>query len=290
MIAQAKCSHRFAQVIHMPVFSIWLIFRVFPLHPITFDHISRLTGAARASPGRIGSTAGAAMASCNVTGQSPRSNLRLRGRTCPVAPAVHISQLWIQYQGEAMVQQGLITINGYVGSDPVNFGKDASACSFRIGCTRRYFDNTAKEWKDRPTIWITVKAFRALARNVAASVHKGDPIIVSGTLANEQWERDGETHSRTVIEAASIGHDLGLGVSQFTRHKPGFAPGTPAQPQQATVPNASNQAAAPQTAGVEHGPGDGPRDPYAEVQDSQKADSDEYPVPEDDENPPEEAF
>lgn len=189
-----------------------------------------------------------------------------------------------------MVQQGLITINGYVGSDPVNFGKDASACSFRIGCTRRYFDNTAKEWKDRPTIWITVKAFRALARNVTASVHKGDPIIVSGTLANEQWERDGETHSRTVIEAASIGHDLGLGVSQFTRHKPGFAPGAPAQQQQA-APNASEQTAMPQTASAEKSHhSDLPRDPYAEVQGSEMADSGEYPVPEDDENPPEEAF
>ncbi|MEJ5920866.1 single-stranded DNA-binding protein [Bifidobacterium thermophilum] len=118
-----------------------------------------------------------------------------------------------------MVQQGLITINGYVGSDPASYGKDAPACSFRIGCTRRYFDAAAQQWKDRPTIWITVKAFRALAQNVLNSVRKGDPVIVTGSLANEQWERDGETHSRTVIEAASIGHDLGLGTSQFTRQK-----------------------------------------------------------------------
>lgn len=206
-----------------------------------------------------------------------------------------------------MVQQGLITINGYAGSDPVNFGKDVPACSFRIGCTRRYFDNSAKEWRDRPTIWITVKAFRSLARNVLASVHKGDSIIVSGTLANEQWERDGETHSRTVIEAASIGHDLGLGVSQFTRQKSGFASGAPApgtstqpqeqqqpqgqpQMQQASISGAPNQGAVPPEASAGQNQGGLPRDPFAETQQPQAAEGEAYPMPEDDENPPEEVF
>lgn len=206
-----------------------------------------------------------------------------------------------------MVQQGLITINGYAGSDPVNFGKDVPACSFRIGCTRRYFDNSAKEWRDRPTIWITVKAFRALARNVLASVHKGDPIIVSGTLANEQWERDGETHSRTVIEAASIGHDLGLGVSQFTKQKSGFASGVPApgtsmqpqeqqqpqgqpQMQQASMSGAPNQGAVLPEASAGRNQGGLPRDPFAEPQQFQAAEDETYPTPEDDENPPEEVF
>lgn len=159
-------------------------------------------------------------------------------------------------KGNAMVQQGLITINGYVGSEPASYGKDAPACSFRIGCTRRYFDNATKQWKDRPTIWITVKAFRALAQNVLKSVHKGDPVVVAGSLANEQWERDGETHSRTVIEAAAIGHDLGLGTSQFTRQKNATADAASRDAQQ-TVP----QGAAP--AGSEPSTQALPADPYA---------------------------
>ena len=118
-----------------------------------------------------------------------------------------------------MSQQANITINGFVGADPVSFGQaqGVQGCSFRLGCTRRYFHNTRKEWVDQPTTWITVKAFRTLASNVLLSVHKGDPVVVTGMLSTENWQQDGANRSRIVIEANTIGHDLALGVSTFQR-------------------------------------------------------------------------
>ena len=83
-------------------------------------------------------------------------------------------------KGMDMVQLGVVTIVGYVGSEPAIFDKAKGAiCSFRLGCTRGYYD-AAHVWRSFPTTWITVKTFRRLAEHVHRSVRKGDPVIVSG--------------------------------------------------------------------------------------------------------------
>ncbi|MDF7665328.1 single-stranded DNA-binding protein [Bifidobacterium sp. ESL0745] len=122
-----------------------------------------------------------------------------------------------------MAQQGTVTVSGFVGANPQRFGKEGgpAASSFRIGCTTSYFNPVANEWRDRPTTWITVKVFRKLAENVQSSLHKGDPVIATGNLATEEWVRDGTKHSRMVMEATSVGHDLSFGISVFQRVRPG---------------------------------------------------------------------
>ncbi|WEV59575.1 single-stranded DNA-binding protein [Bifidobacterium sp. ESL0728] len=122
-----------------------------------------------------------------------------------------------------MAQQGIVTISGFMGANPQSFGKEGgpAAVSFRIGCTTRYFNPAVNEWRDRPTTWITVKVFRQLAENVFSSLKKGDPVIATGNLATEEWTRDGTKHSRMVMEATSVGHDLSFGISAFQRVKPG---------------------------------------------------------------------
>ncbi|MCI1672705.1 MAG: single-stranded DNA-binding protein [Bifidobacterium tibiigranuli] len=118
-----------------------------------------------------------------------------------------------------MAQQGIITITGFVGANPIGFGREGKTggCSFRVGSTRSYFHAASGEWKDQPTTWLTVKAFRTLAVNVLASVRKGDPVIVSGLLNTEEWQQDGGNRSRIVIEASAVGHDLSRGVDSFQR-------------------------------------------------------------------------
>ncbi|WEV65320.1 single-stranded DNA-binding protein [Bifidobacterium sp. ESL0764] len=122
-----------------------------------------------------------------------------------------------------MTQQGTVTISGFMGANPQSFGKAGgpAAVSFRIGCTTRYFNPAVNEWRDRPTTWITVKVFRQLAENVLSSLKKGDPVIATGNLATEEWTRDGTRHSKMVMEATSVGHDLSFGISVFQRVKPG---------------------------------------------------------------------
>ncbi|KFF31061.1 single-strand binding family protein [Bifidobacterium bombi DSM 19703] len=117
------------------------------------------------------------------------------------------------------MQHAMTTISGYVGTEPVVFGKQGGtpAVSFRLAYTPKFFQSSTGQWQQRATVWMTVKAFRSLALNVRQSVHKGDAVIVTGALGAEEWTKDGQNHSRTVLQATGIGHDLSLGTSVFTK-------------------------------------------------------------------------
>lgn len=102
------------------------------------------------------------------------------------------------------IQQGTVTITGFVGSMPVPFGRSGGVegCSFRMGSTRRYRDGGTGEWRNLPTTWITVKAFRTLASNARMSLHVGEAAIVTGVLSTEEWTtQNDERRSRIVVEA-----------------------------------------------------------------------------------------
>ena len=137
------------------------------------------------------------------------------------------------------IQQGTVTITGFVGSMPVPFGRSGGVegCSFRMGSTRRYRDGGTGEWHNLPTTWITVKAFRTLASNARMSVHVGEAAIVTGVLSTEEWTtQNDERRSRIVVEATNIGHDINYGVSELKkfqksdRDAPAQGNGTPANP------------------------------------------------------------
>lgn len=137
------------------------------------------------------------------------------------------------------IQQGTVTITGFVGSMPVPFGRSGGVegCSFRMGSTRRYRDGGTGEWRNLPTTWITVKAFRTLASNARMSLHVGEAAIVTGVLSTEEWTtQNDERRSRIVLEATNIGHDINYGVSELKkfqksdRDAPAQGNGTPANP------------------------------------------------------------
>lgn len=119
------------------------------------------------------------------------------------------------------IQQIQVTVTGNLGADPRSFGKsiDAPACSFRIGVTPRFYDSGLGQWRDRETTWVGVRAYRTLASNILGSLHKGDPVIVTGTLHSERWRKEGEQTDRftPVIDAVAVGHDLSQGVGRFRR-------------------------------------------------------------------------
>ena len=50
------------------------------------------------------------------------------------------------------------------------------------------------------------------------SVHKGQPLLVTGRLNTSEWQgTDGITRYSLNLQAESIGHDLTYGSSQFTK-------------------------------------------------------------------------
>lgn len=118
------------------------------------------------------------------------------------------------------VNETRILMFGFVGKDPIRIGQPGSTpiCSFRLGSTPGYFDGGKGTWVRRPTTWVTVKAFRTLAMNLLQSLHRGDPVMVTGSLVTEEWTtKDGQSHSSLVLEADGVGHDLNLGQGTFAR-------------------------------------------------------------------------
>lgn len=119
-----------------------------------------------------------------------------------------------------MSTQSTLTITGWLGSD-VKFspGGDGTVpfAWFRLGATRRFYDRAAGEWRDGATQWFTVKVWRHVAANVAQSLRKGDPVLVHGRFATDEWTGPDGPRTTLVIEADALGPDLTFGSSHFAR-------------------------------------------------------------------------
>lgn len=108
-----------------------------------------------------------------------------------------------------------VQLTGNVGGAVEFRNNTVPVASFRLAHTPRVRRNG--EWGDAPTTWITVTCFRALAENVTASLHKGQPVLVAGRLRTNVWAKDGVTYERLTLEASTVGHDLTRGTATFFR-------------------------------------------------------------------------
>ncbi|MGD9960548.1 single-stranded DNA-binding protein [Nocardioides sp.] len=113
-----------------------------------------------------------------------------------------------------------VTLAGWVGSDvTTRVAGDAVVANFRVACTPRRYQKKTDEWVDGDTQWYTVNAWRTLAENCAASLHRGDPVVVHGRLNAQVWSNSaGIDVTSFDIEATFVGHDLNRGVSTFVRN------------------------------------------------------------------------
>lgn len=117
-----------------------------------------------------------------------------------------------------MSTDNTLTFHGRVGTKVELREGNVPWVLFRVASTPSYFDQTSRQWRDLETIWISVKAWRNLAQNVAESLEVGDPIIAIGKVRTEKWTtQDGESRESTVLEASLIGHDLTWGVTRLRR-------------------------------------------------------------------------
>ena len=112
-----------------------------------------------------------------------------------------------------------ILIRGFPASDPAlsTLPNGVPVVNFRLASTPRWQDATGT-WKEGTTNWYTVKAYRRLAQNIATSIEKGQPLVVSGRQRISRWNREDGTQGTTVeVDALGIGHDRNYGTSTFAR-------------------------------------------------------------------------
>ncbi|KAA6224246.1 single-stranded DNA-binding protein [Streptomyces albofaciens JCM 4342] len=96
-----------------------------------------------------------------------------------------------------------------------------SMARFRLATSARRWDKERGCWVDGDPSFYTVRAWRALADNVAASVSRGEPLVVHGRM--RVWDRElpedkgGQRRVSVEVDAVAVGHDLTRGTSAFRR-------------------------------------------------------------------------
>lgn len=114
-----------------------------------------------------------------------------------------------------------ITVVGRLVAEPTlrTTATGAPMTTFRIATnSRRPKPGVPGEYEDGPTSYFNVAAFRALGANLATCLHRGEPVIVHGTLEIAQFDRqDGTRGSGGDIVARSVGHDLNWGLGYLRK-------------------------------------------------------------------------
>jgi single-strand DNA-binding protein len=108
-----------------------------------------------------------------------------------------------------------------VANKPTSSG--LSRVSFRVASTQRRRDRESGEWVDGHKFFVNVTFWREFAENVASSVRKGDPVIVSGRIFSRQYVRDESNHVAYELDPEAIGHDLARGTGTFSKRRRGMS-------------------------------------------------------------------
>ena len=117
--------------------------------------------------------------------------------------------------------QSSVTLVGNVVSDVrLRDTGNGMVASFKIAADNSYFDKRTERWVEKSTfLWVSV--WRGLAENVAASLAKGQPVIVIGKPKQREFVRDGQPVTVVEVDAELVGHNLTRGRASFERVRRG---------------------------------------------------------------------
>ncbi|MCV2490910.1 single-stranded DNA-binding protein [Geodermatophilus sp. YIM 151500] len=115
----------------------------------------------------------------------------------------------------------VITVVGNVVDSPrrVRFDRGA-VTNFRMASTARRYDAGSEQFIDSGTFWIDVECWNRLGGHVSASLSKGDPVIVHGTITTHSWETDSGRRNTPRIRAIAVGPDLSRSTAEVQRVRP----------------------------------------------------------------------
>lgn len=110
------------------------------------------------------------------------------------------------------------TITGNLAADPeVVQAGNVSITKFRVIENTGEYRGGKFVAHETPTSH-NVEARFELGDNAAATLHKGDAVIVVGKEHTNSWEKDGATQYGRVIDADTIGVDLSRATATITKN------------------------------------------------------------------------
>ncbi|MDR1118863.1 MAG: single-stranded DNA-binding protein [Bifidobacteriaceae bacterium] len=146
-----------------------------------------------------------------------------------------------------------VTVRGRVAADPTFHTAPSGVkfTTFRLASTPRTFARESGKWIDGRTEWIRVTVFgMPFAENTAESLHKGQPVVVTGILSTSEWtDEKGAIRMGLALRAQTVGHDLFWGRANFYKTveaatTPDLAPDQPEGPMDDAVPAQDGEAEA----------------------------------------------
>jgi single-strand DNA-binding protein len=93
-----------------------------------------------------------------------------------------------------------------------------AVANLTVASTAQRFDKKSSEWVDEESLFLRGSVWREYAEHVAASLHKGDRVIVTGNLKSRSYEtKEGEKRTSLEIDVQEIGPALRYATAAITR-------------------------------------------------------------------------
>lgn len=117
-----------------------------------------------------------------------------------------------------------ITLVGNLVADPDlrHSPSGAAVADFTVASTPRRYNKQTGQWEDGEALFMRCSIWKQAAENLAASLRKGDRVIVTGALKQRSYEtREGE--KRTIIEcdAQEVAPSLRYATTTVTKNPRG---------------------------------------------------------------------
>jgi single-strand DNA-binding protein len=116
-----------------------------------------------------------------------------------------------------MAGENILNIVGTLGRDPelryTTSGR--GVCSFSVATNRRWMKDN--EWQEEVE-WVNVVVWGDLGENCAASLAKGNRVMVQGRIATRSWEtKEGDKRYMTELVADHVGAEMRWAQLQIER-------------------------------------------------------------------------
>lgn len=113
-------------------------------------------------------------------------------------------------------------LKGNLTRDPESRQTQSSTvCNTGIAVNRRWKDRDGNAQEE--VMFIDLEAWGKTAEAMLQYLNKGSPVLVQGRLKLNQWEKDGQKHSRHVIQVDHV-EFLGGGTANSEKPKQSDAP------------------------------------------------------------------
>jgi single-strand DNA-binding protein len=105
-----------------------------------------------------------------------------------------------------MAGEPTITVVGRAGGDPelkyLNSG--VAVANFSVAVTPRVKNKQTEQWEDGETQWFRATAWRDHAENIAAAVHKGTELLITGRQRLRTYEKNGATGTSLELDVEHV--------------------------------------------------------------------------------------